>query len=145
MRCTGTDRIWPKPLRNGPTRPGMLTSTRAFCFVLRRGSRNAPRGDMRNSQVSQWSARLAGQSAAEVLAWAAQRFAPRVAFSTGFGPEGCVLVHLIAEQKLPIDVFTLDTGLFFPETLELWHRLEMRYGMRIRAVRPALSVADQAI
>ena len=80
----------------------------------------------------------------DVLAWAAHQFAPRVAFGTGFGAEGCVLVHLIAEQGLPIDVFTLDTGLLFPETYELWQRLEIRYGLRIRGVRPALSVAEQA-
>jgi phosphoadenylyl-sulfate reductase (thioredoxin) len=43
-----------------------------------------------------------------------------------------------------VDVFTLDTGLFFPETYHLWRRLEERYGRPIRAVRPALSVAAQA-
>ena len=29
---------------------------------------------------------------------------------------------------LPIDLFTLDTGLLFPETYALWRRLEERYG-----------------
>jgi phosphoadenosine phosphosulfate reductase len=99
---------------------------------------------MRDSYTREWSAQLNGKPAAEILAWAADRFAPRVAFSTGFGPEGCVLIHLIAEQSLPIDVFTLDTGLFFPETIALWRQLEARYGLPIRAVRPALSVSEQA-
>jgi phosphoadenosine phosphosulfate reductase len=96
------------------------------------------------SRIDEWAAALEAQPAADILAWAAHQFAPRVTFGTGFGAEGCVLIHLIAEHALPIDVFTLDTGLLFDETYDLWRRLEARYGLRIRAVRPALSVAEQA-
>lgn len=77
-----------------------------------------------------------------ILAWAASQL-PRVSFATGFGAEGCVLIDLIARHSLPIDLFTLDTGLLFPETYALWRRLEERYGVTIRAVRPALSVEQQ--
>ena len=88
---------------------------------------------------------LEGRSAAEVLSWAAERFAPRITFATGFGAEGCVIVDLIARQRLPIDLFTLDTGLLFPETYALWRRLEARYGLLIRAVRPEQTVEEQAL
>lgn len=80
---------------------------------------------------------------AEILSWAVERF-PRIGFATGFGVEGCVLVDVIARERLPIDLFTLDTGLLFPETYTLWRRLEERYGLAIRAVRPERSVAQQA-
>src|SRR5439155_15987921 len=83
---------------------------------------------------------LEGRSPADVLAWAAGRYAPRITFATAFGAEGCVLVDLIARHHLPIDLFTLDTGLLFPETYALWRRLEERYGLTIRAVHPELSV-----
>ncbi len=82
--------------------------------------------------------------AEDVLAWAAQRFAPRVTMATGFGAEGCVIIDLMARYRLPIDLFTLDTGLLFPETYELWTQLEARYGVTIRAVRPAQTVEEQA-
>ena len=88
--------------------------------------------------------RLTGRSPEEILCWASGRFAHRLAFATGFGPEGLVLLDLIARHRLPVDLFTLDTGLFFPETYGLWQRLESRYGLTIRAVRPALTVAAQA-
>lgn len=88
--------------------------------------------------------RLEGRPPEEALAWAAERYAPRVALATAFGAEGCLLVDLIARQRLPIEVFTLDTGLFFPETYDLWQRLEERYGIAIRAVRPSLTVPEQA-
>lgn len=90
------------------------------------------------------AAELEGRSPFEILKWAADRFAPRITFATGFGAEGCVLIDLIGRHHLPIDLFTLDTGLLFPETYDLWRRLESRYGILIRAVRPELSVEQQA-
>ncbi len=87
---------------------------------------------------------LDGESAEAILTWASRELGPRLTFATGFGAEGCVIIDLIARLALPIDIFTLDTGLLFPETYELWRRLEERYDLTIRAVRPALTVAAQA-
>ena len=87
---------------------------------------------------------LEGAPPLEVLRWATGRFAPRLGFGTGFGAEGCVIIDLIGRHQLPVDIFTLDTGLFFDETYELWRRLEARYGITIRAVKPELSVSGQA-
>ena len=83
-------------------------------------------------------------SAADVLKWAADRFPSRITFATGLGAEGCVLIDLIGRHRLPIDLFTLDTGVLFPETYELWRRLEQRYGLTIRSVTPQLSIDEQA-
>jgi phosphoadenosine phosphosulfate reductase len=88
--------------------------------------------------------RLEGHSPEQILAVAAARFAPRIGFATGFGPEGCVLLDMIGRHRLAIDVFTLDTGLLFPETYELWRRLEARYRLRIRAARSPLDLPAQA-
>ena len=94
--------------------------------------------------VIEASLRLEGAGPGEILRWAAARYAPRLAFATGFGPEGLVLLDLIARDRSSVDVFTLDTGVLFPETYALWRRLEERYPLKIRAVRPALDLAEQA-
>ena len=73
-----------------------------------------------DNQIAQWARELEHAPAGEVLAWAARRFAPRVAFATGFGAEGCVLVHLIGTATLPIELITVDTGVLFQETHQLW-------------------------
>lgn len=86
---------------------------------------------------------LEGENAAEILRWASAHIGSKLTFATGFGAEGCVIIDLIARNRLPIDLFTLDTGLLFPETYDLWDRLEKKYGVTIRAVRPAQSVAEQ--
>ena len=83
-------------------------------------------------------------SATELLRWGSRLLGPRLTFATGFGAEGCVIIDLIARASLPIDVFTLDTGVLFPETYALWRKLEATYGITIRAVRPALSIEAQA-
>jgi len=88
---------------------------------------------------------LEGAPAVDILRWAAERFAPRLGFGTGFGIEGCVLVDLVGRHRLPVDLFTLDTGVFFPETYELWRRLEARYGLTVRAVTPLLSIDEQSV
>ncbi|MBK7078318.1 MAG: phosphoadenylyl-sulfate reductase [Myxococcales bacterium] len=86
---------------------------------------------------------LDGAPALEVLRWAAATY-PRVALATSLGPEDGVLLDLIARHDLPIEVFTLDTGLLFDETRALWRALEARYQRSIRAVAPAQTVAAQA-
>jgi phosphoadenosine phosphosulfate reductase len=74
----------------------------------------------------------------------------RIVFTHGFGIEGQLLLHWIAERDIDVDVVTLDTGRLFPETYTLWAETERRYGRRIRAVYPnqvtlAALVAKQGI
>ncbi len=85
-----------------------------------------------------------GASALDILTWASESFGERLTFATGFGAEGCVIIDLVGRAQLPIDLFTLDTGVLFPETYELWRRLEAKYGITIRAVKPALTLEQQA-
>ena len=80
----------------------------------------------------------------EILRWATDQFGSRLTFATGFGAEGCVVIDLIGRHRLPIDIFTLDTGLLFPETYDLWQRLEGRYALTIRGVHPKRTVDEQA-
>ncbi len=94
--------------------------------------------------LERFAAELEGRPAADVLRWAAGRYAHRLSLATGFGPEGCVLIDLIGRARLPIDLFTLDTGLFFEETYALWRGLERRYGLTIRGVAPERTLDEQA-
>lgn len=95
------------------------------------------------SELERFGESLASRAPHEILARALDRF-PRMTFATGFGVEGCLLIDVIARNHLPIDLFTLDTGLLFTETHALWRRLEERYGVTIRAVRPEQTVSEQA-
>jgi bifunctional enzyme CysN/CysC len=77
---------------------------------------------------------LAERSPAERMAQLRREIAGKIVFTTSFGLEDQVILHLLAEQD--IDVVTLDTGRLFPETHALWEQAERRYGRRIRAIHP---------
>ena len=54
------------------------------------------------------------------------------------------MMHLAKMAGLNFPVFTLDTGLLFPETQELHKRLEDFFGWKIESVVPDLTVEQQA-
>jgi phosphoadenylyl-sulfate reductase (thioredoxin) len=85
---------------------------------------------------------LEGQPPEAILAAAAERFPGRIALANSFGAEDCLLVDAIARAKLPIRVFTLDTGYLFPETYALWKTLEARYDIAIEGRTALLPPAD---
>ena len=95
-------------------------------------------------EFAEISAQLDAEPAEAILSYAAERFAGKLTFATGFGAEGCLIVDMVARNKLAVDFFTLDTGVLFPETYELWRRLEAKYGVTIRAVKPKRSIEEQA-
>lgn len=64
------------------------------------------------------------------------RIVGRIAFSTSLGIEDQAVLDAIAEAKSSIDVFTLDTGRHFAETLETLESSINRYGLDIRVVAP---------
>jgi phosphoadenosine phosphosulfate reductase len=84
------------------------------------------------------------QGPEEILAWAWQQFSQRAAIGTSFQGSGLVMMHLAKSAGLNFPVFTLDTGLLFPETLELHKRLEEFFGWKIESIVPDLTVEQQA-
>jgi phosphoadenosine phosphosulfate reductase len=86
---------------------------------------------------------LEGAAPRQVLEWAYEKFQGRVAIATGFGAEGAALIDIAAKINPDPNVFFLDTDFLFPETYDLRRRIEERYGIRIRAFRPALRPEEQ--
>lgn len=99
---------------------------------------------MTREEIARHAEELETSSAADVLKWAAEHFAPRLTFATSLGIEDCVVTDLIARASLPVQLFTLDTGLLFAESYALWNRIQEKYGVEIKAVRPVHNVEEQA-
>ena len=100
---------------------------------------------MTRDDLKQAADELEHAPAADILKWAADHFAPRLTFATSLGIEDCVVTDLIAKASLPVDFFTLDTGVLFPQTYALWKRVEDRYGVAVTAVRPRRTIDEQAL
>jgi phosphoadenosine phosphosulfate reductase len=73
-------------------------------------------------------------SAQEVLAYAVERFHPRLRMACSFQKEESVLVHMLTAIEPEARVFTIDTGVLFPETLSTWKQFEERFGVRIEVL-----------
>ncbi len=84
------------------------------------------------------------QPTEEILRWAWGRFGTRAAIGTSFQGAGLVMLHLAKEHGLKFPIFTLDTGLLFPETLELKRKLEEFFGCALESLQPDLTVEEQA-
>jgi phosphoadenosine phosphosulfate reductase len=96
------------------------------------------------SQVdwSEANVRLAREKPQEILRWAVEAFFPRLTMATAFGPEGCVILHMLAEIEPRVRVFNLETGYQFAETLALRDRIAGRYGIEVELIRPDLTVTE---
>jgi phosphoadenosine phosphosulfate reductase len=81
----------------------------------------------------------------DIVGWALDRFeAKRLVLTTSFGMEGCALIDMVARQRRPVRVASIDTGFLFPETHALRDRMAARYPhLRFERKVPGLSPEEQ--
>lgn len=100
---------------------------------------------MNRDEISHLQTQLSALTIVEGLTLLAKKFPGKVAFSTSFGQEDQVITHLIFSQKLPIRVFTLDTGRLFAETYELFQQTRNRYEQSIETYFPDAKDVEQLL
>jgi phosphoadenosine phosphosulfate reductase len=83
------------------------------------------------------------ESPTKVLDWAWQEFGQAAAIGTSFQGAGLVAIHHAVLAGIPLPVFTIDTGLLFPETLELKRRLEAFFNLKIESLIPDRTLDQQ--
>lgn len=70
------------------------------------------------------------------IKWVNELFPGQVVFSTSFGQEDQVITDVIFQNKIPIKVFSIDTGRLFNETYELMEKTSLRYKSTIQVYFP---------
>ena len=95
-----------------------------------------------SAEIARESQRLETAEPQEILAWVVERFASKFTMATAFGPEGMVLIHMLAEIGPKTPIFNLDTGYQFKETLELREEIKRRYGIAVEMKQPETTVAQ---
>jgi phosphoadenosine phosphosulfate reductase len=73
-------------------------------------------------------------SAQEVLALAVERHHPRLVLACSFQKEESVLIDMLMGIEPGARVFTIDTGVLFPQTYDVWRQIEDRYGLQIEVM-----------
>jgi phosphoadenosine phosphosulfate reductase len=74
---------------------------------------------------------LEGRSAEQVLEHAVSEFGSGLALACSFQKEETVLIHMLRQIDPSARVFTIDTGVLFPETYATWRELEQRTGVNV--------------
>src|SRR3954469_17049717 len=88
-------------------------------------------------EAGELSVEFEGQEPQDVLEWALERFAPRIAVSTAFQIDGVALIDMAYELDPSIEIFSVDTGRLPGETFELIERLRDRSpGLNLELLAP---------
>lgn len=95
------------------------------------------------AEVEELNHRFNNERTEQILGWAWKQFGPKAAIGTSFQGAGLVMIHIARQTGLDFPVFTLDTGLLFPETIELKKRLEHFFGIEIESMLPDLNLEQQ--
>lgn len=88
------------------------------------------------------SQRLENARPEEIITWAVENYFPKLTMATAFGPEGCVILAMLAKIEPRVYVFNLDTGYQFRETLELRDRIAEKYGISVEFQRAVQTIEE---
>ncbi|HZE40966.1 MAG TPA: phosphoadenylyl-sulfate reductase [Stackebrandtia sp.] len=80
-------------------------------------------------------------SAERVIEWSLEEFGERFCVTSSFAD--AVLVHLVSTVAPGVDVVFLDTGLHFPETLDVRERVRRGLPVHVKSVSPKQTVGRQ--
>ncbi|MFM9826818.1 phosphoadenylyl-sulfate reductase [Flavobacterium sp.] len=81
----------------------------------------------------------------ETLSFLTNEYKDKVVFSTSFGQEDQVITAIIAKNKIPVSIFTLDTGRLFQETYDVFHRTIKKYKLEIKTYFPDASAVENLL
>ena len=96
-----------------------------------------------HADVSAWNRELGDLAAEQIIAWSLDQWQGRVALLASMQKTSGVLMHMLAAQAPATDVLFVDTGLHFPQTLELRDEFARRFRLNFITLHPELTVADQ--
>jgi phosphoadenosine phosphosulfate reductase len=100
--------------------------------------------EIRSDEVHALAAQFEEQDTTAILRWCWERFGTRAAIGTSFQGAGLVMIDHALRAELPFPIFTLDTQLLFPETLQLKTDLEQFFQVEIESLLPEQTPAQQA-
>ncbi|HEU4445290.1 MAG TPA: phosphoadenylyl-sulfate reductase, partial [Nitrososphaeraceae archaeon] len=97
-------------------------------------------------QYKEIADKMEHESAQEVLKWALDTYAPRIALASSFGAEDIVLIDMMARiDKEKTKVFILDTGRLNQETYNVIDDIRKKYNIQIEAYFPAQEEVEEMV
>ena len=96
-------------------------------------------------QIEALNQKYSNATAEELLEGFLADYGNRIALSSSLGLEDQVLTHMVTSIDQSVKIFTLDTGRLFPETYDLIHRTNHKYGIRMSVYFPDASKVENMV
>jgi phosphoadenosine phosphosulfate reductase len=87
-------------------------------------------------QIEALNQKYSKATAEEVLSGFLSEYKGKIALSSSLGIEDQVLTQMVCNIDKSTKIFTLDTGRLFPETYDLIHRTNHKYGIKMSVYFP---------
>jgi phosphoadenosine phosphosulfate reductase len=97
-------------------------------------------------QYKEIADKMESESAQEILKWALDAYAPRIALASSFGAEDIVLIDMMTRiDREKTKVFILDTGRLNQETYTVIDDIRKKYNIQIEAYFPAQAEVEEMV
>ncbi|HET6799376.1 MAG TPA: phosphoadenylyl-sulfate reductase [Nitrososphaeraceae archaeon] len=97
-------------------------------------------------QIKKIAEEMEDQSAMEVLKWAINAYAPKIALASSFGAEDVILIDMMVKiNKEKAKIFTLDTGRLNQETYDVMDAIRKKYGIQIEVYFPEQRETEEMV
>jgi len=93
------------------------------------------------SDLDQLNRLLDGSPPQDILAWVWRTFGSKAAASSSFQTQSMPLLHMISQLMPDLEIFFLDTGYHFPETLAYREHVTSVLGINVRVLQTDRSAA----
>jgi phosphoadenosine phosphosulfate reductase len=97
-------------------------------------------------QIKKIAEEMEHKSAMEVLKWAINAYAPKIALASSFGAEDVILIDMMVKiNKEKAKIFTLDTGRLNQETYDVMDAIRKKYGIQIEVYFPEQRETEEMV
>lgn len=97
-------------------------------------------------QIKKIAEEMEDQSAMEVLKWAINAYAPKIALASSFGAEDVILIDMMVKiNKEKAKIFTLDTGRLNQETYDVMDAIRKKYDIQIEVYFPEQRETEEMV
>jgi len=96
-------------------------------------------------KIASLNQKLAGSDAIGLLSYFLNKYKGKIALSSSLGLEDQVLTEMVCSIDKNVKIFTLDTGRLFPETYDLIHRTNQKYGIRMQVYFPDAKEVEEMV
>jgi phosphoadenosine phosphosulfate reductase len=104
------------------------------------------RADLSTVQFKEVANKMENESAQEVLRWALDTYAPRIALASSFGAEDVTLIDMMIRIDIKkTKVFTLDTGRLNQETYDVIDEIRKKYNIQVETYFPAQIEVEEMV